>query len=173
MIDETVSGEREITVHPTPRRRKWMPTTGPGMKPIRSIIVLIMVVFCCRTAIAGAAPQIKTDKDIYHSGETIKVNFFTAPGNPRDWICIVAAGFPDDDAGNYQYMPRGLAEGVLTFDSRPPRKYEARAYYNYSRNGYVVSARHGFSVVSGAPSAAPETASPLTVSRRPTPSSIP
>lgn len=137
-----------------------MPTTGPGMKPIRSIIVLIMVVFCCRTAIAGAAPQIKTDKDIYHSGETIKVNFFNAPGNPRDWICIVAAGSPDDDAGDYQYMPRGLAEGVLTFDSRPPGKYEARAYYNYSCNGYVVSARHGFSVVSGAPSAAPETASP-------------
>jgi TolB-like protein len=137
-----------------------MPTTGPGMKAIRSIIVLIMVVFCCRTAMAGAAPQIKTDKDIYSSGETIKVNFFNAPGNPRDWICIVAAGSPDDDAGDYQYMPRGVAEGVLTFDSRPPGKYEARAYYNYSRNGYVVSARHGFSVASGAPPAAPEMASP-------------
>ena len=120
-----------------------MTTTSPGMKPIRSIIVLIMVVFCCRTAMAGAAPQIKTDKDIYSSGETIKVNFFNAPGNPRDWICIVAAGSSDDDAGDYQYMPRGSAEGVLTFDSRPPGKYEARAYYNYSRNGYVVSARYG------------------------------
>jgi hypothetical protein len=107
-----------------------MTTTSPGMKPIRSIIVLIMVVFCCRTAMAGAAPQIKTDKDIYSSGETIKVNFFNAPGNPRDWTCIVAAGSSDDDAGDYQYMPRGLAEGVLTFDSRPPGKYEARAYYN-------------------------------------------
>lgn len=137
-----------------------MPITGPGMKAIRSIIVLIMVVFCCRMAMAGAAPQIKTDKDIYSSGETIKVNFFNAPGNPRDWICIVAAGSPDDDAGDYQYMPRGSVQGVLNFDSPPLGKYEARAYYNYSRNGYVVSARYGFSVASGAPSAAPETASP-------------
>lgn len=58
-----------------------MPTTGTGMKPIRSIIVLIMVVLCCRTAMAGTAPQIRTDKDIYQSGETIKVNFFNAAGH--------------------------------------------------------------------------------------------
>jgi TolB-like protein len=160
MIDEAVSGEPGMPVHPTPGRRKRMTTTRPGMKPIRSIIVLIMVVFCCRTAMAGAAPQIKTDKDIHSSGEKINVNFFDSPGNPRDWICIVAAGSPDDDAGDYQYMPRGVVQGVLTFDSPPPGKYEARAYYNYSRNGYVVSARYGFSVESGAPSAAPATATP-------------
>lgn len=109
---------------------------------------------------AGAAPQVKTDKDIYSSGERINVNYFNAPGNTRDWICIVAAGSPDDEAGDYQYMPRGVVQGVLTFDSPPPGKYEARAYYNYSRNGYVVSARHGFSVGSVVPPAPPATASP-------------
>jgi TolB-like protein len=36
---------------------------------------------------------------------------------------------------------------VLTFDAPGPGKYEVRAYYNYRRKGYVVFARHSFSVV--------------------------
>jgi len=45
-------------------------------------------------------------------------------------------------------MPDRVSEGVLTFKcSHIPGKYEVRAYYNYSRNGYVVSARYSFSVV--------------------------
>jgi TolB-like protein len=54
-----------------------------------------------------------------------------------------------------------LGQGVLTFDSPSPGKYEVRAYYNYSRNGYVVSGRYGFSVVGGVSSVASgEMASP-------------
>jgi TolB-like protein len=149
----------------TQRRRKPMPITGSRMKPIRSILIGIMVVYCCQTAMAGVAPQVNTDKDIYHSGEKIRVNFFNSPGDQRDWICIVAAGSPDNEAGDYQYMPRGLDQGVLTFESPSPGKYEVRAYYNYRRNGYVVSARYGFSVVGGASSVASEmapTANPRT-----------
>ena len=113
---------------------------------------VLCFLFSAGAAFAQGAPQVKTDKDVYSEGEKVQVNFFSAPGYSRDWICIVAAGSPDTDAGDYQYMPNGENQGVLTFDAPAPGKYEVRAYYNYSRNGYVVSARHSFSVAAkGAP----------------------
>lgn len=93
-----------------------------------------------------ATSQIKTDKDNYNYGETIKVSFFDAPGDKRDWICIVPVGSPDNEAGDYKNMPQGVNQGIITFDSPASGKYEVRAYYNYSTNGYVVSSRYGFSV---------------------------
>jgi TolB-like protein len=131
---------------------KQMQTASPKIKSIISLI-LLMIAFCCQSATADTAPQVKTDKDIYNTGETIHVDFFNAPGSQRDWICIVAAGSPDNDAGDYKYMPNRLSEGELTFDAPPPGKYEVRAFYNYSRNGYVVSARYSFSIVDTASSA--------------------
>ena len=119
---------------------------NPNIKSMAYITVLLFMFFCCLAATADAAPQVKTDKDVYGPGETIKVNFFNAPGSSRDWICIAAAGAKDDDAGDYKHMPNGESQGVLTFDTPQPGKYEVRAYYNYSRNGYVVSARYGFTV---------------------------
>jgi len=101
----------------------------------------------CETAIGGDAPQVTTDKKIYNYGETIKVSFFNSPGKEDDWICIVPVGSPDTEGGDYKHMPKGLAQGSLIFDLPSPGKYEARAYYNYGRNGYVVSARYAFSVV--------------------------
>ena len=124
-----------------------MQTTSPKIKPIVSILISLMMAFCYQIATADVTPQVKTDKDIYSAGETIRVNFFNAPGNQRDWLCIVAAGSPDNEAGDYKYMPDRVSEGVLTFNASLPGKYEVRAYYNYSRNGYVVSARYSFSVV--------------------------
>jgi hypothetical protein len=106
-----------------------------------------IVIFCWQIATAGVAPQVYTDKDIYNQGEMIKVNFSNSPGNEGDWICIVPAGSPDTDGGDFKYMPKGLGQGSLIFDPPPPGKYEARAYYNYSRKGYVVSGRYAFSVV--------------------------
>jgi hypothetical protein len=96
---------------------------------------------------ASVGPKVSTDKDIYRVGETIRVNFYNAPGLDRDWICIVPAGSPDNEAGDYKYMHPGVVQGVLTFDCPSPGKYEVRAYYNYRRNVYIVSARYGFSVV--------------------------
>lgn len=137
-----------------------MQTNSPKTKPIVSIIILIMVVFCYQTATADVAPQVNTDKDIYNHGETIRVNFFNSPGNDSDWICIVPVGSSDTEAGDYKYTPKKLSQGVLTFDSPSPGKYEVRAYYNYRRNGYVVSARYGFSVVGGVPSVESQMVSP-------------
>ena len=75
--------------------------------------------FLLPDSIAGGSPLIKTDKDIYNYGEKIRVNFYNAPGYSRDWICIVPAGAPDTDAGDYRYIPR-RGHGVLTFRARRP-----------------------------------------------------
>ncbi len=124
-------------------------------KPVQKNLIGVLVILGCLMVVSGVMAdvnaQVKTDKDTYLPGEKIRVNFFRSPGHASDWICIAPAGSPDTEAGDYQYMPKGLEQGVLTFESPSLGKYEARAYYNYRRNGYVVSARYGFSVVSSAP----------------------
>lgn len=115
-------------------------------KPVFFIIILLTAVLCCRVVTADAAPQVKTDKDNYSAGETIRVNYSDAPGYKADWICIVPAGAPDTDAGDWKHIPRRESSGVLTFIAFEPGKYEVRAYYNYNRNRYEVSARYGFTV---------------------------
>lgn len=148
----------EKPIEPLRIRRRQMQEIRPKINSITFAVFLLVFLLGCRTASADGAAQVKTDKDNYHAGETIKVNFFNAPGNSRDWICIVAAGSRDDDAGDYQYMPNGLGEGTLTFNAPAPGKYEVRAYYNYSRNGYAVAARYPFSVGITAPPATPPVA---------------
>ena len=105
----------------------------------------MMALFSQPSSVDGAS-VVRADKDIYNQGEVIRVHFTNAPGNDSDWMCIVPAGSPDTDAGDYKYMPRGLSQGFLTFDPRSPGQYEVRAYYNYRQNGYVVSGRYAFSV---------------------------
>jgi hypothetical protein len=99
-----------------------------------------------QTIVPDGSPQIKTEKDIYNIGEKIRINFFNAPGKQTDWICIAKAGSPDSEVQDYQYLPEGLTQGVLTFDTFMPGKYEARAFYNYRHHKYVVTARYSFSV---------------------------
>lgn len=118
-----------------------------------SIIIFMSIIVFCSAVCAGSGRQVKTDKDIYETGETVRVSFSNAPGDNHDWICIVAADARDDDAGDYKYMPDGVSEGDLTFDAPAQGKYEVRAYYNYKRNGYVVSARYSFSVADKASAA--------------------
>ena len=117
---------------------------------IRSItgmimIILIMLVFCCQTAIAGGKPLIETTKKIYNYGEKIRVHYYNAPGYAGDWICIVPAGSADTTAGHYQHIHK-RGRGVLLFKSPGPGRYEARAYYSYSPARYTVSARYDFTV---------------------------
>jgi hypothetical protein len=118
------------------------------IRPIVTLVFLMMVTFFCQPSPVEGVSVVRTDKDIYNQSEAIRVHFTNAPGNDRDWMCIVPAGSPDTEAGDYKYMPRGLGQGFLIFNPRLPGEYEVRAYYNYSRNGYVVSGRYAFSVVS-------------------------
>src|SRR4030042_2975612 len=128
-------------------RSKQMQIRSLKIKPIVSIVLLIIVTFFCRPSSVEGASFIRTDKDIYNQGEIIRVNFTNAPGNDSDWICIVPVGSSDTDGGDYKYMPSGLRQGFLIFDPPSPGEYEVRAYYNYRRNGYVVSGRYAFSGV--------------------------
>ncbi len=113
------------------------------------IFFAIVLTFLIQASPSLSSSIINTDKESYNYGEMINVNFSNAPGIDGDWICIVPAGSPDTEGGDYKYMPKGVSQGSLTFDAPNPGKYEARAYYNYSRNGYVVTARYPFSVKSG------------------------
>lgn len=113
------------------------------------MVILFIMTSLCPAGIAGGSSIVSPDKNTYNYGETIKVNFFNSPGNEGDWICIVPIGSPDTEAGDYKYLPKGLSQGFLTFDPPAPGKYEVRAYYDYSRKGYVVSGRYTFSVSGG------------------------
>ena len=87
-----------------------------------------------------------TDKDRYQQNESVQVCFFESTQNSGDWISVVPVGTADTDAGNYQYLPVGMEQGILEFPPLTPGKYEARVYYNYKKKGYVVSARYPFTV---------------------------
>jgi hypothetical protein len=50
------------------------------IRPIASIILLIMVTFFFQPSPVGGAPIVNTDKDIYHYGEMIRVNFSNSQG---------------------------------------------------------------------------------------------
>ena len=115
----------------------------------RFILFSIVLVFFYQPSLVEGTSLVRTEKDTYNQGEKIKVNFFNSPGNDTDWICIVPASSPDTEVTDqYQYLPKQASQGVLTFDPLSPGKYEVRIYYNYKRNGYVVSDRYAFSVVS-------------------------
>src|SRR5659263_759571 len=84
------------------------------IRPITTIVFLIIATFFCTPISVEGASVVRADREIYNQGEAIRVYFTNAPGNDRDWICIVPVGAPDTDAGNYKYMPRGLGQGFLT-----------------------------------------------------------
>lgn len=111
------------------------------------IAYLSLTVLFSAGGVLGAEELLKTEKNVFKTDEMIKVLFSGAPGSDSDWICIVPAGTPDNEAGDYKSMPPGLTKGFLVFDAPQPGKYEARAYYNYRSRGYAVSARYPFSVV--------------------------
>jgi len=140
-----------------------MQIRNPKGGPIGPIVLLIVVIFLCTPGFVEGASVIRTDKADYDQGEMIRVRFSNAPGYNSDWICIAPAGSPDTEPGDYKYMPLGVGQGILTFGPLRPGNYEVRAYYNYRRNGYVVSGRYPFSVGS-APvieGAAPQPMAPI------------
>ena len=104
-----------------------MQTISLRMRHIFSIVLMIMLIFVWLPSTVSGASAVRTDKNIYNQGEGIKVIYKNAPGNSRDWICIVPEGTPDTEGGDYKYTPKGVSEGVLRFDRRSPGKDEVRA----------------------------------------------
>lgn len=108
--------------------------------------LLPILAFAADYSASNTGPWVETDKDFYNYGEQIRVHFYNAPGYGSDWICIVPAGSWDTEAGDYKYLPEGVHEGEMIFNSPVPGEYEVRAYYNYSAFRYNVSARFHFTV---------------------------
>ena len=115
-------------------------------KYIYSGIILIIMVVACQLSNADSSAILSTDKENYNHGEVIKVIFSNAPGRDTDWICIVPSGSSVYTEGDWKNMPQGRSQGVLTFNPPAPGEYEVRAFYNYRQAGYMVTARHSFSV---------------------------
>ncbi len=115
------------------------------LPPYKSFFLSLFLFFCIQNALYATA-GIQTDKNNYQPGEKIKIHFSDAPGNSRDWVCITRSNLPDSTAGEYQYLPSGAKQGALTFTAPAIGHYEVRAYYDYSKLGYVVAARYPFSV---------------------------
>ena len=110
-------------------------------------VLFLLIVFHGMLGAVSASPGIHTDKKVYLPGELIQVYYSGAPGASGDWICIVPSSTPDNDAGpNWQHMPYGMRQGVLTFVAPYPGRYQARAYYGYRTIGYMVTARSSFKV---------------------------
>jgi len=106
-----------------------MQATSRKIRPIVSIIILIIVALFCQIVPAEGAPQVNTDKDIYNQGEMIRVNFFESPGDERDWICIVPVGSPDTEAGDYKYMPKGFVSGCPNLRSSLAREIRSKGLF--------------------------------------------
>jgi len=122
-------------------------TSGIIMSLIFTIVLLFFTI--CKPSAAVSASLITTDKDAYNYGDQIKVDFINAPGVDGDWICLVPAGSPDTEGGDYKYLPVGEKQGTVAFSTPSPGKYEIRVFYNYASKGYVVSARYPFTVAGG------------------------
>lgn len=121
---------------------------------LRGLLCCCLVCLSICIATPAFSAEISTTKKVYAAGETIVVKFSGAPGYRKDWICIVPKGAPDDDGGDYDYTGTGRHQGSMSFSGKPPGDYEARAYFDYSRMGYVVTARYSFKVAGRASAAA-------------------
>lgn len=124
----------------------------PWVRYTPVLLLAVLMVLGSLPVLADSKP-IRIDRDRYSPGEQITVHFAGSPGDDHDWVCIVPAEAPDDEAGDYQYLPRRQAEGDLTFSVPLPGSYEVRIYYGYRSKGYVVTDRCRFTV--GEPVAAP------------------
>lgn len=117
-----------------------------GLLPVSLFSQRHAQLICFSALILQIAPAatnagISLDKNSYLPGETIHLSFQQAPGGNGDWACIVPQGAQDTEAGDYQYIPKGLTEGELQFSVTKSGNYEARIYYDYRHKGYTVSDR--------------------------------
>ena len=111
-----------------------------------TVLILSLAVF---PGISLARYGVTINKIAYSSGEPVKVRYSGAPGATGDWISVVRVGIADNEAGkNWQWIPGGYQHGYMTFYISSPGEYEVRVYYNYRRNGYLVSARQQFTIMS-------------------------
>lgn len=89
--------------------------------------------------------SVRTKKQIYAAGEEIVIEWSGLPGNQKDWFTIVKAGDLDTVTGQFVYSA-GKRDGTQAFRGLASGQYEVRVYFNWQAGGYVVHARHQFTV---------------------------
>lgn len=94
--------------------------------------------------------MVATAKQVYAPGEPVVVEFSGLPGNEKDWITVVEAAAPQSAYGETFYTG-GKTAGRHSFGALPPGKYEARVFFDWPVGGYMVKARHAFTVAGARP----------------------
>ncbi len=72
------------------------------------------------SGLKNSSQYLETFKTLYTPHEPIIVNFKGLPGNPADWITIVAAGSGNSNYGEYFYS-KGQINGKMRFSGRRTR----------------------------------------------------
>jgi len=86
----------------------------------------------------------RVDKTRYRTDERIVIEHCGMPGNPDDWLTVVKADAGDDTYDQWRWVPE--SRGSTEFGPYPEGRYEARFYYRWKTDGYVVQHRAPFSV---------------------------
>ena len=84
-----------------------MKTTPRAIVSVISFIFMLTFSIIYQPLTVHGASLVTTDKDVYNYGDQIKVNYSDAPGIDGDWICVVPAGSPDTEGGDFKYLPVG------------------------------------------------------------------
>lgn len=113
---------------------------------------LLLIAFCISIPELIQSQTVSTQKQIYPPGENIIVNYSGFPGNPKDWIGVVPASYPDEQ-GSQWFFTDGKTSGTMTFGGLPSGTYEVRGYFN---NDYIVRSRYKFTVGNSDPNAVPK-----------------
>lgn len=130
-----------------------MPLVRYVRRAMNAAIRFVIVLVVCSVPFSWAQPDelallsasVRTQKQVYKPNESIFVEYHEFPGNRTDWITIVPAGASDRTYREWHYT-QGRRSGVLAFKGLPAGNYEARAYFNWGREGYTVRSRHSFQV---------------------------
>ena len=97
------------------------------------------------TGLGYTSEHLGLARKIFRAGEEIAIHWFNTKGDRYDWINVVPAGTPDDEAGSH-YDYTTAPTGSFTVEGLEPGQYEARAYLDYNDKGYEVADRLPFTV---------------------------
>lgn len=86
----------------------------------------------------------RVDKRRYETSDTVLVEYCGMPGNADDWFTVVKAEAGDDTYDQWSWAPG--TRGSKVFGPYPAGQYEARFYYRWKTDGYVVQHRAPFTV---------------------------
>lgn len=125
---------------------------------------LLPALLALPSLLSAGEPTIALPADTFVTREPVPITLTGLPGNPQDWLTLVAAKKSDDSFGVWEYT-KGVTEGTWTFTAPRPGDYEVRVYFDYPAGGFTVQARKAVKILAKAapveaPAEAPDAAVP-------------